>query len=350
MSVHVAVVGLGNMGRQHSVAYRQLDDVSLTAGVDVDESARQQFESDFRVPAYESLSEAIADLHVDAVSLVTPHTAHFEQATTALEADVATFIEKPMTVEADRGRRLVELADDRDLPLGVGYQRRYFPPIREVKRLLADGAIGVPRMINCYLGQDWLSGNADSWRSDPELSGGGLLYDTGSHLLEELLWLLEGMPTQVAAVVDDRGQSVDANSALSLQVSTGGHTVTVSVGICAESTDLASDERVTIWGSDGRLHYQSDQRADSPTSLRVVREGRPTHRTSFDDARSVDVTQSKLQDFTTAVAEGTRPTVSGEVGVVLAELRTAIEEAWRTGSTIDVGPRIEDETVNAFKN
>lgn len=351
MSLQVAVVGLGSMGRRHSVAYYQMDGTSLTAGIDLDESVRRGFERDFQVPAYESLSDAIDDLPIDAVSIATPHMAHFGQSMTAIKSGIPVFVEKPMTVKSDEAQRLVEAATERGVQLGVGYQRRYFPPARELKQVLSDGEIGVPRMVNCYLGQDWLSGNADSWRSEPELSGGGLLYDTGSHLLEEILWLLEGIPTRVAAVVADRGQSVDVNSALSLHVSTGNQNVTVSIGICAESTDISSDEVITMWGSQGRLSYQSDHRIGEPTSLRVTRDGRPSYQTAFEDTRSVDVTKSKLKDFVVSVAKGTQPSVSGGVGVVLAELRTAIEESWRDGTTVDVGARIDDRELssNPFK-
>ncbi|MFC7081929.1 Gfo/Idh/MocA family protein [Halorussus caseinilyticus] len=205
MAVQVAVVGLGRMGQQHAIGYSKMDGVSLVAGVDVDASAREQFESEFRAPAYESVEEVVDDLPIDAVSIVTPHTAHFEQALTTLEAGVATFVEKPLTVDPDKAEKLVEAANEQECPLGVGYQRRYVSPVQETKRRLMSGDIGVPRMVSCHLAQNWLATSAESWRTDPELSGGGLVFDTGSHMLEKLLWLLEGTPTQVAVTADDRG-------------------------------------------------------------------------------------------------------------------------------------------------
>lgn len=346
VTVAVITVGLGSMGQRHAAAYRSLDGASLIGGVDTQETARTRFEREFRAPAYESVAAAIDDLPADAVSVATPHAAHYEQTKTAVEADLSAFVEKPLTTNPETAAELVSLARERGVRLAVGYQRRFFPPVREIKRVLAEGRIGVPRMVSCHLGQGWLSGNADSWRSDPDLSGGGLLYDTGSHLLEELLWLLEGEPTQVAAVVDDRGQSVDVNSAVSMRLRSDGSPVTVTLGVCGDSTDVPSDEQVTIWGGDGRLTYRADRRIDPPTTLRVTPTDGATYRTTFDDGPDVDVTEAKLRDFVTAVAAGSTPAVPGQVGVVLAELRAAIQHAWRDERTVSVTDRLADRSVD----
>lgn len=80
--------------------------------------------------------------------------------------------------------------------------------------------------------------------------------------MEELLWVLDGVPLEVGATVDNRGSDVDINSAVSLSLQCPDSQVTVSIGVCGGSSDLLSDERVNIWGEDGRIRYTSDRRGN----------------------------------------------------------------------------------------
>ena len=118
------------------------------------------------------------------------------------------------------------------LRLQVGYQRHFDPVFRELKRLVTGGRIGEIHAANAYLGQDWIEIQRGAWRTDPALSGGGRLYDSGSHLLDALLWTLDAEPGTVAAVTDDRGEDVDVNSALAATLERGAAApVTASVGV-----------------------------------------------------------------------------------------------------------------------
>lgn len=335
------IFGLGGMGTKHCQVYDSLPETIVAVGVDVDEDARERFERRHRAPAYPSVSEALAAVDVDVASITSPHGYHFEQAKTAVDAGVPVLVEKPMVISTEEGIDLVELSDDRDVPIQVGYQRRYLQAFRELKKTLRTGTIGTPRVVNAHLGQDWLSGNADSWRSDPATAGGGQLFDTGSHLLEILLWLLDAVPRTVSARVDRRGQDVDVNSLLSLQLDAPDSSILASVAITGESTDLASDEYIAIWGDGGRLSFRRDRHASPPSHLRIVRPGRSTYTTDFGSLATPDPTTSKVQRFVDSVLHDTEPSPSAEHGLLLAALRDAAINSSQTGAQVELSDRLE---------
>lgn len=345
MPVQVAVVGLGRMGQQHAVAFRDTDSANIVAGVDFDETARRQFQAETKLPTYATVQDVIDDMPVDAVSIATPHDVHFEQAREALRAGVDTFVEKPLTIDPDHAEELVLAARENDCALGVGYQRRFLDTVQELKRIVSEHQIGVPQMVNCRIAQDWYPGSLDSWRGDADRSGGGVIFDTGSHLLEEILWILDAVPLEVAATVDQRGSDVDINSALSLTVATPAGEAIISTGICGESTDLASDESISIWGREGRVHYDSDVRRDPPASIRVVYSDRPSYDTTLRNVSNGNPTKRKLQAFITAIRGNEAPPVSGEAGIVLSELRNAIKESTENKSVVDIEGRLLARSV-----
>ncbi|HMB51214.1 MAG TPA: Gfo/Idh/MocA family oxidoreductase, partial [Natronoarchaeum rubrum] len=233
MTTTVAAIGLGLLGRIECRAYQSIDDVELVAGADVSPDARDAFEAEFDVPTYEGY-ETLLDEHaaeIDAVNVVTPHTLHYEHASACLERDLHVFLEKPLTTDLDDAVALVEESNRRDLVLQVGYQRHFDPVFREIKRVIDEGRLGDVHAATCYLGQEWITTHEDSWRTNPALSGGGQLYDSGGHLLDALLWTTGAVPASVAAQIEYEKPQIDVNSALSLQLDTDDSTIIGSVGV-----------------------------------------------------------------------------------------------------------------------
>jgi len=339
MTVRLGAIGLGGLGRIELGAYADLDGVEIAAGADISADARERFEAEHGAPAYEDCEAMLERRDLDAVNVVTPHTLHYEQATACLDAGADVFLEKPMVTGTENAVDLAATAEERGRVLAVGYQRHFDPVFRELKRTVESGRIGEVHAANAALGQDWIELQRGTWRTDPELSGGGQLYDSGSHLLDALLWTLDATPRSVAAVTDARGEAVDVNSALAAVLDRergdgGVDAVTASVGVVGDGTNGEPDESLTIWGTDGHVRY-----ADG--GLTVFEDG-ATYEGRVDGDRDFEtLTRRKLSDFVRAVETGEPPAVPGSFGLQVTALTEAAYEAAERGRTVDVRERIE---------
>ncbi|MDD5673723.1 MAG: Gfo/Idh/MocA family oxidoreductase [Chitinivibrionales bacterium] len=138
---------------------------------------------------YSDADKLIHDPNVDAVYIATPPDAHADYTARAAAAGKPVYVEKPMARTYAECRQMVDVCKKNGVPLWVAYYRRAQPAFLKVKELLESGAIGAPRLVASAL---WHPVNPDDyknksrlpWRVIPEISGGGLLYDVGSHQLD----------------------------------------------------------------------------------------------------------------------------------------------------------------------
>lgn len=331
MTTTVAAIGLGLLGRIESRTYESIEDVELIAGADVSPEARGVFEDEFGVPTYEDY-ETLLDQHaseLDAVNVVTPHTLHYEHASACLERGLHVFLEKPLTTDLDDAIALVEESERRDLVLQVGYQRHFDPVFQEIKRVIGDGRIGTVHMATCYLAQEWVTSHEGSWRTNPSLSGGGQLYDSGSHLIDTLLWTLDADPVDVSATIDYQGNDVDVNSALTVTLDRDGHRVLSTVALTGDGTEPEPTEGLVIWGTDGHVSYLDG-------TLRVDERGAPEYTADVEQAEFETITETKLGAFVDAVRTGGDSPVPPEFGATVTALTEAAYEADETGKRVTV--------------
>ncbi|WP_440005783.1 Gfo/Idh/MocA family protein [Halomicrococcus sp. SG-WS-1] len=330
--VGMGAIGLGGLGHLMLDAYAEIEDVDLVAGTDVSPKAREAFETGYDAPAYDDY-EAMLDDHgdaLDAVTIVTPHTLHYEQAMDCLRADLDVLLEKPMVTDVDDAVDLVEAVDERDRVLQVGYQRHFHPGFRELRRIVTSGRIGGVHTVNCYLGQDWIDVQRGTWRTNPDLSGGGQLYDTGSHMLDAMLWTTATTPTSVVAEMEYAKPGVDCNSALGVALDAGDRTATASVGLTGDGVDMTPSEGYVVWGTHGQVSYSDDR-------LVVAEGGQTTAVTTVTaDTDFGTLTRAKLVNFVDAVQGEDDPAVPAEYGLQVTALTEAAYEADETGRRVDV--------------
>lgn len=342
MALRLAAIGLGGLGGLELKQYAEMDGIEVVAGADIIEAVRNNFTATHQVPAYESYEELL-DVHadeLDAVNIVTPHTLHYEHAMACLQNGLHVFVEKPMVTDIDDGADLVRTANQRDLVLQVGYQRHFHPAFIEIKRLIDDGRIGEPHMVSTYLEQRWIEPFADRWRTNPELSGGGQLYDSGSHLIDSLLWTTGTEPVSVAAAMDFRDHDVDVNSSISalLEREDSSKTVTASIGVSGDGQYGAPEETLVIVGTDGKISYTEDH----GEKIRVVEAGGRSYTTEItEDVTQPPLTRKKLENFVGAVRGENEPAIPGEYGLQVTALTEAAYEAYEEGKTVDVREKLE---------
>ena len=325
----VVAIGLGDLGRLECRSIDSMDGVYLAAGADPSPDARDAFQYELGRHTYDSHEAMLDDVDADAAIVSTPHTLHYDHASACLDRGVHVHLEKPMVTDLGDARALVDRAREADRVLAVGYQRHFDDRFREIRRLVDDGRIGTPHMATCHLEQDWVRWNRDRWRGNPALSGGGQLYDSGSHLLDALLWTTRSTPVDVAATVDDRSADVDVNAALAVTLDRDGDRLTASVGVSGEGPSGPSPgEALRIWGTEGSLSFDGE-------TLRVVEGGTEYEATPYEPTFE-ELTARKLENFVGAVRGEAELATPPSDAVKVTALTEAAYESAESGRRVAV--------------
>jgi scyllo-inositol 2-dehydrogenase (NADP+) len=149
------------------------------------------------VKTYRTLEELLADDAIELVIVNTPNYTHYEYAKKALSAGKHIVVEKPFTVTVKEGEELIRLAQSKNLMISVYQNRRFDSDYRTVKKIVNEGWLGniVEAEIHYDRYKDELSPKVHKEVPGP---GVGVLYDLGSHLIDQALQLF-GRPEAVFA-------------------------------------------------------------------------------------------------------------------------------------------------------
>jgi predicted dehydrogenase len=218
---------------------------------------------------------------VDGVLVATPPEQHYSVAAEYLRAGKAVLLEKPAVVSAEQMAALTELSVRHGRPVLVNHFRRFFPGIRAARDLVASGLLGQVLQVHAWEGTRW------EW---PVVSRyiisspyGGVIYDTGSHLLDSVLFMLsldtsrEGVDYAVDQAV--KKPSYEPSHDVSVRLSLG------RAGICTRMRITRTEalaRHVTVVGDRGALRVpvspdgaaivvsaQSDLLVQSPSGERA---------------------------------------------------------------------------------
>lgn len=159
---------------------------------------------------------------IDVVVISTPNRSHVTLARQAIENGLAVVVDKPLAARASEARELVRLARERGVVLTVYQNRRWDGDFRTVRKLVADGSLGdVYRFESRF--ERWRPEPKPGWRelASPE-DAGGLLYDLGTHLIDQAV-VLFGRVTHVYAELTRRraGVEVDDDTFVALTHASG---------------------------------------------------------------------------------------------------------------------------------
>ncbi len=147
----------------------------------------------------------------DLVVIASPNNTHFSMATQCLEAGLAVVIDKPMATTYEECMLLVNMAREKNLPLSVFQNRRWDGDFLTVKYLIESEQLGEVTRFESRFERWRPTIRPGHWRESggPE-DAGGLLYDIGSHLIDQVTYLF-GKPHSIYAEVDFRrpGARVD---------------------------------------------------------------------------------------------------------------------------------------------
>lgn len=255
--VRFLMIGVGGMGREHIRRILQVPEAEIAALADPSEGSiaavKERFPELADVAVYSDYKDAIANAGADAAIIVSPHSMHFEQGMACLDGGLHVLMEKPFVAGSDNAQRLIDRAAEVNKHLAVAYQRHLMGQYMYIRDLIQDGKLGKINYICAYQAQAWLRGTRGSWRQDPELSCGGQLNDSGSHLLDVVLWVSGLEPKSVTATIENYDSRVDIDSAVTVRFHEGAIATFNVVG----SATIGWHEDVSIHGDKGTVLYRN---------------------------------------------------------------------------------------------
>lgn len=214
------------MANWHAQTLLKIPDAQVVALVDTvadhTRSFREKYFKDAReYDSFHKMLDRPPAGGLDAVLLVTPHTLHYSQARTALEHGLNVMVEKPMVTSSEHAYDLWRVVKQTGKQLAITFQSPYRPEFGCLARMRDDGSLGKVQVISGWLAQNWLKWTANTWRQDPSLSGGGEMYDSGAHLLNAFMWLMNDPVVEVACFYDACGSKVDINGVAIMRFQNG---------------------------------------------------------------------------------------------------------------------------------
>jgi predicted dehydrogenase len=138
----IGLIGLGTMGRNHMRVLNELDEVTLVAVCDEDESIVSAANEKHGIHAYSSWREMFDREDLDAAVVAVPTRFHREVGLAALGRGLHVLVEKPIAASLEEGRDLVEAAARARRLLAVGHIERFNPAVRELQRRVGAGELG----------------------------------------------------------------------------------------------------------------------------------------------------------------------------------------------------------------
>ncbi len=256
--IRVGFIGCGANARGHMRQVLEIPEVEVVGLCDLDPlslgQAQEQFAQLEDKPTFRDYRKMLERVEMDAVEISTPHTLHFDLIVAALDRGLHVLTEKPMVCTVDHARQVIRKAEEAGKILMISYQRHLAPQFRYVRSQIMAGELGEVQFVAALQDQKWYEGARGAWRQQLALSGGGQLNDSGSHLLDIVLWMTGLEVEEVQAYMEYFDSEVDINSALCVRFK-GGALGNLSVVGRGPARGIWED--ITIWGSKAAFYMRN---------------------------------------------------------------------------------------------
>ncbi|SFL49157.1 Gfo/Idh/MocA family protein [Geodermatophilus ruber] len=329
--IEVAVVGLGWWGRQVVAQLAGSARIRPVLGIDPEPAGRARAEQ-LGLAAAADLHAALEDPRIDAVVLCSPHRFHADQIRAAAAAGKHVFCEKPFTTTAAEAEAALAAVAAAGVCVGVGHERRFEPPVVELRERCRAGDLGIPLVFEGNFSQDkFLALPPDNWRLSATEAPVGPLSATGIHLVDLAVSIL-GEPTEVWSRLATRATGFGNGDTLSV-------TLGFPDGATATLTAILTTPfhgRVCVLGSQGWMEIRDRSHPESPAGWDVT----TTHRGGAREERFVPpsaAVRENLESFAVAVEGAAEyPIPPAQIAATVRAFE-AITRSARSGAVEPVG-------------
>ena len=246
--IRAAIVGMGIWGQNLvTSAQGKSDAIRFVAGTTRTPAKATDFAAKHGIRMVDSYARVLADADIDAVVLATPHSLHSEQIRAAARAGKPVFVEKPLGLTRQSSAEAVQACADAEVTLAVGYNWRFQPALREIKRMLDDGRLGkLLHVEGNFCGPSAYRFGREHWRHDRDEVPAGGMTGRGVHVVDAMLYLaghVDSVVAQSHRLAQDFG--VDDTTSMLFQFKRG------ATGYLGTVIATAETWRMQVFGSKG---------------------------------------------------------------------------------------------------
>ncbi|HRN28335.1 MAG TPA: Gfo/Idh/MocA family oxidoreductase [Terrimesophilobacter sp.] len=365
----IALIGTEFMGRAHSHAWRNVGafwpqhPVSLKVLVGQQPAKTRTAAADLGWDEHSTdWMSVVTRPDIDIVDICTPGHLHADIAVAALEAGKHVITEKPLAStlhDAERMSHSAMAARTHGTLSMVGFNYRRVPALALAKEIIQSGRIGEVRQMRVSFLQDWLADAATpmSWRLRKEIAGSGVLGDLGSHLVDQVHFLLGETITEVSGqmrtMVTERPgaegiEPVTVDDAFWATAFTSSG-VAVSLEASRMATGRKASLEVEIYGSTGGIRFDlqrlnelwvleplGDPQDHGYRQLLVTEPEHPYMANWWPPGHVLgweNTFTSQAADFLHAIATGEEPRPSFEDALMVERVLATIQRSADTGGS-----------------
>jgi len=268
--VRFGIVGCGNASIPVCEALIRSPLTEIVGVYDVNDALAHDTSQRFQAQKAEIFDGLLDNPNIDAIYIAVPHFLLARLTKRVLEAGKHAMVEKPLALTLGDLDQLIELAEVRQLVLGVFYEMRHAPAHVLAREFIQQGAIGniIAVQLQTLIDKPltyWQSGldgrSVNPWRSIKAQAGGGVVLMNTSHLLDAMFYITGLVVTRVSAEIGTLMAAVEVEDTASATFRFNNGAIG-SLVAGAHMSGAYNEERCSIYGTEGQIHLPDPYGSD----------------------------------------------------------------------------------------
>ena len=251
--VNWGIIAAGGIARRRTLpAMKDVPNAVITGIMDKNQKVLDEISEEYKITdTYTEEQELLNNPQIEAVYVASPVCFHKKQALEVLHAGKSLLLEKPLAMNEEDAREIVQTALKKGQTAGVAMVMKHHPAHRKMKKLIESGVIGdivsCRAQLNC-----WFPDMEGNWRQKKATAGGGALVDMGTHCIDILKYLLDDHVEWVFGDIGTRTFSyeVDDSADCILHMKKG---ATCYIDVHFNIPDEAAKGMLEIYGTKGTI-------------------------------------------------------------------------------------------------
>jgi UDP-N-acetylglucosamine 3-dehydrogenase len=323
--LNVGVIGIGMMGQNHARVYSEI--ANFVGIADPNEKILHKVAKKFKVKGYKDYKEMLELKDLDALSIASPTSTHFEVANAAIKAGKHILVEKPIGGDVEKAKELVSEAKKKGVVLAVGYIERHNPVVGITKNLIEKREFGEVISVS--------SRRVSSFPS--RIKDVGVILDLGIHDIDVIRYLLGSNVRSVYSLAGGIGKKEFEDHANILLEFENGIFAFIEVNwltpMKVRKVSLTCSKNFV------EMDYINQNLIISSSTIKKLDTGNLYRIPQEYEERKIEVERreplkNELSDFLNAIQKGEEPLVSGEEGVRTLEIAHAAMLSAQKGEKI----------------
>jgi len=269
--VRFGMVGAGGIAQAYVAAFSNSTSGELVAVADTRLPAAQAIAETLSCKAFDNHDTMCDEMEVDAIIVCTPPVSHPDITTSIMKRGLHVLCEKPLAISVDDAHSMIEQAEESGVIFTMASKFRYVEDMGKIKSIIESGVLGEVILV-----ENVFTANVDMrnrWNSNPEISGGGVLIDNGTHSVDIMRYLL-GPLAEIQVVEGRRIQDIPVEDTVRVFV----RAQSGAIGSIDLSWSLKKEQPyfISVYGSHGTALVgwgESKYKRSSDTEWTIVGEG-----------------------------------------------------------------------------